>query len=168
MTEQESGVTTEQEVKASELSNPSEDIKQEDALVDATNPTKTEITEETPKKSETVSAFEKRINRMRAALGDKERQLLELAEKVKAYEANKPQEKQAGEPQESDFETTEEYLEARGAWKKEQEYKQKDQERQRIEKEEKYKAELSEKAQAFQKKGEEFRKVTPYTFLPLS
>lgn len=159
MTEQDTGVqNSEQDTEVSTMSTPSEDNKQ-DALVDATNPTETEVTESTEAKPEKISAFEKRINRMRAALGDKERQLLELSERVKSLEV-KPQDTTQG-PNEADFETTEEYLEARGAWKKEQEYLAKDQERAAQEKAEKYKADLIEKSNSFKKKEEDFRKVTP-------
>lgn len=103
------------------------------------------------------AAYEKRISRITAARREEERQKLQYAKELEAYRQPKPDEG----PKEADYQTVEEYHEARGAWKKEQELLKERAEATEKQKRESLERENQKWVQSIREKEAEFRSKFP-------
>lgn len=114
-----------------------------------------------PPKEELVPV--KRIHRMRAALGDKERQLQEAQKRIAEYEAKLAKVPLDDKPKIDDFDTPEEYAERLADWKLEQQAKERDEKSKEPSVEEiaNQKAQVKIKELEFVQKENEIRKTNP-------
>ncbi len=150
-------IDTPAEAPADAPSEPSDDVKPD---VPANDEAKAEPEAEKPELSELDKykyATQKRIDRQTAKLAELERQSREYAEKLSQYETSKKNEG----PKESDFDSTEEYLLAKGAWNKEQEIAQKQAQERQEETQKAYAERMQKRSAEVSAQEAKFRAVTP-------
>jgi len=152
-------VTTPAETPAVEApSEPSDDVKSDEPVNEGDKP---EVkTEEKPELSELDKykyATQKRIDRLAAQAQEAKKQAQEASERLKQYE----QAKQETGPKESDFETTEEYLKALGAWEAKQEIAKAEHIRKQEETQKAFAERMQKRSAEVSAQEAEFRKVTP-------
>lgn len=142
-------------------SEPTEDVKQDDAPAD--NAENTE-----PSEAERVKqSMQKRINQMRAKNGEYERRMQDMADKLAQLE--KAQGPQA--PREDDFESVEEYLIAKGKFEaqreiqtQQQEEQKKLQEQRQREEQAKVQATFDQRVSKFKENASDFDEVSQDAF----
>lgn len=150
-------IDTPAEAPADAPSEPSDDVKPD---APANDEAKAEPEAEKPELSELDKykyATQKRIDRQTAKLAELERQSREYAEKLSQYETSKKNEG----PKESDFDSTEEYLLAKGAWNKEQEIAQKQAQERREETQKAYAERMQKRSEEVSAQEAKFRAITP-------
>lgn len=143
-------------VVETETPAPSADENKEDVQEQPVEPTEAE---------KIKSAMQKRIDRITAQKAQIQREYAEkereYAEKLAKFEQSMPKQQDSGEPTESQFDTVEDYLIAKGKWQAKQEFAaQQAQEKAKAE-QAAYAEKIAKTAQEFQAKETEFRKVTP-------
>lgn len=116
MTDELQGTTTPEpaEAETTEASTPSEDTKEADEQVSEEQDTKeVELTETEKAVKEVKDATQKRINRQTAANRDLNKKYSEAMEKIHALEESSKPESDDKAPSEEDYETTDEFIQAR-------------------------------------------------------
>lgn len=143
--------------EASDTSDKNEDEGEKE--LEASEDDESEDGDEEEQKPKKRSGWQRRINKMRRQLSEKERELefyRQMALKQKGDDTpQKPAVEAPERPKRDDFETQEEYLEAVADWKVEQKLKDKEAKEQ----ETKIRGEYDQKKAEFAKKCEEFRKA---------
>jgi len=144
-------------VQSEQVSEPSKDIKEDDAPAEEGSDAKADKPKEPDEIERVKQSSQKRINQMRAKMGEYERRMQELDAIVADFK------KQQGPkaPNENDFETVEEYHKALGRFEAEQEIAEK-QSKEQAEKKDRANRERQEKAQKiFDERVSKFKSENP-------
>ncbi len=151
--------TTVTETPETETSEPQQDDKPEgENSEEVSKPEAKQEQKPEPTEAEKIKyAMQKRIDRQTAKNAQMERELAELRAMV---ERSQPV-KQSDEPQEDQFETTEEYLIAKGKYEARKEYEAKETEAKKAAQDREYAEKVAKIRQNFEAKETEFRKTTP-------
>ena len=157
------GVTPDLEANATAEqpeSKPAEDIKEDAEQVSGeseTNENNENAEEELSETDKVKQAFEKRIARQTAANRDLNTRYSDAIKRIEEFEAKFQETETAKEPSESDFETYEEFVQAKADWTAERKFADmQKQEQQRIAQEKQHQA-LESQRRDFEAKEAEFR-----------
>lgn len=137
---------------AANVSEPSKEKKQSDAPADAEQAKKPELTEAEKIKA----AMQKRIDKLTAKSTQAERAYQEAMAKLQEKERSK-----SGEPKESDYDTVEDFLIAKGKYEAKVEYEQRQKSEQEKQQQQRHKERIERLRQNFDAKEAEMRKTTP-------